>query len=75
MDVDFRNRHTKAVLFDEPKQFWPLEPIAGLFIDDRICDNRNIRPLVAQKRVDLIREWSAFLGGQKARSIRLFFTV
>ena len=75
MDVDFRNRHTKALLFDEPKQFWPLEPIAGLFIDESICDNRNIRPLVAQKWVDLIRERSAFLGSQKARSIRLFFTV
>ena len=34
--------------------------MAGLFIDERICDDRSIRPLVAQKRLDLIKECSAF---------------
>lgn len=41
--------------------------MAGLFIDERLCDDHNISPLLAQKRVDLIKECSALIVSLKAR--------
>lgn len=40
--------------------------MAGLFVGEMLCDDHNISPLVAQKRVDLIKECSAFIVSIKA---------
>lgn len=53
MDDAFRNHYSKALLLHEPKEFskrciLTFAARGGLVIDEKICEDRNIWPLLAQ---------------------------